>query len=603
MINDFLCIEDINSILYSNQHLWWHRVDVDIPDYHYNLTDAKIDFCTINREVIDSETFYFKVKVDNSYWDGKVYIKTADDTYIPPSDISDEDFLSFEFTSPTASVQIFLHMDLHSWIKTTDDFNTYFMPVRYALINLTPLDIQNSHNTRIIDLDLEILSIDGDSSWEYFIEDVNDQSRTAGGYPVDDHVIASLVLDEVLTELTFKVGRVLDPGQYYYIDTHLLKINPKPYFNQDKLINGNVNSINCYFEDLKNADMDDFHIHSDYPVVFEYNSTGDYLTLNLDLTSKKDSKNVKLEIVYDGDSLHNSFDEDFVFKTDYEKITNDNEFRSFIEAGGGTAILDADQIHVTTSGLLISNDLNLIKAEDRETCELSFKDVIIDEDVTFKADQISLIFNPGANDSSLIQKRGSTVELQNCKIIRTGSDNHFSAGFKCDIDITSLDNPSDFTTTLINCDFTLFNAQISIIHGGDLMIDNCVFSKTIDQDTGKDYPLFLYQTEGEATIINSYFDVKTLDTVELADIMFASCLFVCGENAQLNGFNHSDLQNNNFNSFLTNPVNNRTRINVKYYYDLIDDYIRINGDGFCHAVSGVDYVFKSNVNIQRVVGE
>ena len=68
----------------------------------------------------------------------------------------------------------------------------------------------------------------------------------------------------------------------------------------------------------------------------------------------------------------------------------------------------------------------------------------------------------------------------------------------------------------------------------------------------------------------------------------------------VNGNSHDELQSNNINSFISNPQNNTSTINVTYYYPAIEDYITLQSDkGYCHSCSNVDFVFKTNVTARR----
>ena len=81
---------------------------------------------------------------------------------------------------------------------------------------------------------------------------------------------------------------------------------------------------------------------------------------------------------------------------------------------------------------------------------------------------------------------------------------------------------------------------------------------------------------------------------------FNSCIFICGETAIVNGYSHEELQQNNISSFITSPQNNTSKINVTYYYPAVEDYITLESSkGYCHACSGIDFVFKNNVTARR----
>lgn len=184
----------------------------------------------------------------------------------------------------------------------------------------------------------------------------------------------------------------------------------------------------------------------------------------------------------------------------------------------------------------------------------------------------------------------STVELTDCTFTNcTG----LGSVIDCQLDIESLKVENDFTTNITGCTFT--NNDMCILHGGELNIENCTITGKIGNPS---YPYFLYQTDGNATILQSNFNLSS-NTQISTDIEFNSCIFICGETATINGYDHSQLQNNNITSFTTTQRNSST-INVTYYYPTISDYITLQSDnGYCHSVSDIDFIFKSNVKVSR----
>ena len=169
----------------------------------------------------------------------------------------------------------------------------------------------------------------------------------------------------------------------------------------------------------------------------------------------------------------------------------------------------------------------------------------------------------------------------------------FGSVIDCQVDLASLDETDDFNTKLTNC--TISNCDMAILHGGNLEVNGC---SVIGKISNKNYPYFLYQTDGNATILNSEFDL-TDSTVYDFDIEFNSCIFTCGETATINGYSHTELQQNNLSAFF-DTQRNTSKIDVKYYYSLIEDTVHLQSSkGFCHSVSGVDFVYKTNINLSR----
>ena len=136
---------------------------------------------------------------------------------------------------------------------------------------------------------------------------------------------------------------------------------------------------------------------------------------------------------------------------------------------------------------------------------------------------------------------------------------------------------------------------MAILHGGNLEVDGCTVNGKI---SNKNYPYFLYQTDGNAIILNSQFDL-TDNTVYDYDLEFNICIFTCGETATVNGYSHTELQNNNLSAFF-DTQRNTSVIDVQYYYSLIEANVHLHSNkGYCHSVSGVDYVYKTNIQLTR----
>jgi hypothetical protein len=213
--------------------------------------------------------------------------------------------------------------------------------------------------------------------------------------------------------------------------------------------------------------------------------------------------------------------------------------------------------------------------------------IIVPSEKTLKAE--NTVFNNGKN--TIQQNTGSNVELTECEF--TGATGIGSV-IDCQVDINNLNTENDFTTILTDC--TINNCDTAILHGGDLAITGCTVTGKISD---KNYPYFLYQTDGEAVITGSVFNLTNDEQLDY-DIEFNSCIFICGETATINGLNHSELQNNNLTPFLTTQ-RNTSEIDITYYYTAIEDYITLSSDnGYCHSVSGIDFVFKTNITPRRI---
>ena len=212
--------------------------------------------------------------------------------------------------------------------------------------------------------------------------------------------------------------------------------------------------------------------------------------------------------------------------------------------------------------------------------------IIVPFDKIFKAENTT--FTNGEN--TIQQNEASKVELINCTFTDcTG----LGSVIDCQIDVTSLDNPTDFTTILTKC--TLNNNDLCILHGGKLTVTGCTVNGKISDDK---YPYFLYQTDGEAQITETIFNLTHTTQIN-NDIGYNSCIFTIGETATINYGDHKEYSQNNITGFLENS-RNTSIIHVKYYYPAIEDYVTLHSNkGYCHSVSSVDFVFKTNVQLTR----
>jgi hypothetical protein len=315
------------------------------------------------------------------------------------------------------------------------------------------------------------------------------------------------------------------------------------------------------------------------PVRFD-TSLNDYV-FDIDLTNKQTEGKVKFKVFVDTNEVLNSSETDVVLNSTFETINNFSKLQTLFSNGGigrlGANITITQDLTVTGSVLLIGNG---------KTLNMQSHKIIVPSEKTLKAE--NTVFNNGKN--TIQQNTSSNVELTECEF--TGATGIGSV-IDCQVDINNLNTENDFTTILTDC--TINNCDTAILHGGDLTVTGCTVTGKISD---KNYPYFLYQTDGEAVITGSVFNLTNDEQLDY-DIEFNSCIFICGETATINGLNHSELQNNNLTSFLTTQRNTST-IDITYYYDLIEALVHFESDnGYCHSISGSDYIFKTNVKISR----
>jgi hypothetical protein len=315
------------------------------------------------------------------------------------------------------------------------------------------------------------------------------------------------------------------------------------------------------------------------PVV--WNETLNDYTFDLDLTDKTTEGKIRFKVIVETNDVLNASETDVALDCKFETIDTLAKLTELFRIGGTGRLSEAIQL---TNDLTLSKSVNLIG--NNKVLLMSQHKIVVPSDLTFKAESVR--FQQGVN--TLQQEPNSTVELTDCSFMLCSG---FGSVIDCQVDLASLDETDDFNTKLTNC--TIANCDMAILSGGNLEVDGCNVTGKI---SNKNYPFFLYQTDGNATILNSQFNL-TDTTVYDYDIEFNSCIFTCGETATVNGYSHTELQNNNLTAFF-DTQRNTSKIDVQYYYSLIEDTVHLQSSkGFCHSVSGVDYVYKTNITLTR----
>ena len=547
----FNTIEDVNGTQFDNQGFWWHCIDTSKISTTSDFTDTKYDFCRISRKTIneDSYKYEYTIKIDNPLFAHGHFELSLEGLYIDSlSSQQTGDFKVWVENYPAIKIYLYMgHLQVDTYVRKVvfqlvD--NTMFLnlkeinnsvPVRYVNV------ISNSMGTKYCDL----------------IEGYNLITGTGGAI-------------------------------YGYVLAKLLKTNFQFNCNQDLTI-GKVNTVSLGTEtDYKpngalvgeyTTKLSVLYNDKTIPVVWN-ESVNDY-TFDLDLTNIQSEGKIRFKVIVEANEVLNASETDVALDCKFETIDTLAKLENLFKIGG-TGRLSSDL--TLTNDLTLSKNVNLIGNDC--SIDMASHKLVIPSDLTFKAQSVG--FNNGVN--TLQQEPNSTVELNNCSFTDcTG----FGSVIDCQVDLASLDETDDFNTKLTNC--TISNCDMAILHGGNLEVNGC---SVIGKISNKNYPYFLYQTDGNATILNSEFNL-TDTTVYDYDIEFNSCIFTCGETATINGYSHIELQQNNRSAFLETQRNTST-IDVQYYYSLIEANVHLQSSkGFCHSVSGIDFVYKTNITLTR----
>ena len=535
----FLTLEDVNTALYSNQGFWWHEIDCSkLPDGEF--TDLKVDFCRITKRTTPPS---YHVYVDNDYWTGGV-LQEYNGQY--DSLLCDGD----DFVAEVIAEKLYLYMG----------------PIRL------------SSDTRIVGMLLDtVFSLNmKELSLPHEVRYTRDDEEGS--------VLTDLEVGYNLITITW-YGSELSFG---YLLVKLLKTDFQFNCNQE-LINGKINTVQLGTDTdyLPDGDLIGEYtpsirvLYNDETLPVTYDNTLNDYTFDLDLTEETTEHKIHLKVLIDSNEVLNSTSTDVTLSSSFETI-NTLDKLSHLFSVGGVGRLGSDL--TLTDDLTVTKDVYIVGNE--HTINMDGHKIMVPSDKIFKAEQTT--FNNGEN--TIQQNEASKVELINCTFTDcTG----LGSVIDCQIDVTSLDNPTDFTTILNKC--TLNNNDMCILHGGNLTVTDSTINGKISDDK---YPYFLYQTDGEAHITGTIFNL-THNTPITTDIGYNSCIFTIGEQATINYGDHKEYSQNNILGFLENS-RNISIINVTYYYPPIEDYVTLQSTkGYCHSVSSVDFVFKTNVQLTR----
>ena len=539
MIN-FLTLEDINGTIYENQDFYYHTIDTSVVTVEN--TPITIDFCKVTR----TSTGY-SVVIDNSYWAKGYYVLKSDGTLFNPTTTLNNNTLTI--TTSETSIKLYLYLGVNSYNALTR--------ITYNLVensmSLNNKQLQSNQDVKVYQIGSTTINT---------VSTLLTVGYNAISY--NDNNCGFLLVKLLKSDFQFNCTQSLTLGK---VNTVRLGVDTD-YKPNGAMVGSNSVNIQVLYNDTY------------IPVRFD-TSLNDYV-FDIDLTNKQNESKVRLKVFVEANDVLNETETDIALDTSFETINNETKLQTLFTNGGigrlGANITLTKDITVENSVLLLGN----IK-----TLNMSNHKIIVPTDKTFKATET--IFTNGKN--TIQQNTGSTVELTACGFSDcTG----FGSVIDCQTDLSSLSIENDFTTTITNCVFS--NNDMCILHGGELNITGCEVTGKIGNPNN---PYFLYQTDGNATILQSEFNLSS-DTQIESDIEFNSCIFTCGETAIINGNSHDELQQNNINSFISNPQNNTSTINVTYYYPAIEDYITLESDnGYCHSCSDVDFVFKNNVTARR----
>ena len=586
-----ITVDDVNSTLQRYAHMnMFHTINTALIGT-FEFSDVHYDFVNVGHSIsVANHTFTFEVV--NSNWTGGFYVLDSNGDYLNVSYTYNDDVLSI--TTTESSIQLVLycrHYQPAAFNVVQLKFKTDTPGVIYKqgygaetcriyYTNLTSstlyFKVTDDYNSNLVSV---TTGSDDDGTYiEFSITDRMWQGYTLSGY-------------------TGSVGGTL-------VGTYFFKISYETYTPSitvdNPVIVGKNNRV------LVNAPkagpyMKGKIYYKDTVVDLQYDSFDGYFFM-LDLTDKNNDRDVVVtfEIRDDWFITGASFD----LRLDCQYIRVADETNLLIELESGAQIVElSDDIQLTNS-LNITHDVLILG--NGCTCDVDEYSVICNAaDVKIN----DIVFENG--QPVFVQKKNSKLELTGCRFnsAKISSEYVTASVVYCDIDVESLSNPSDYVTMVTDCLF--WNCENAcIFHGGELSVtDSKYFCDMTFNEVYPNNPAFLYQVDGEASIIGSVFDIDTCENTVLCDdgvnLEYAQAIFMCGETATINNASYIDLNREDNVNFFNNPYNNLAHIFASYYYPKITDCICVSptlGDedkAICYCVSGVDWVFKKNVQVTR----
>ena len=566
MSNGFLTVEDINSnfLDFINEY---YTVDTSLIDDSKGISHVQYDFVYVSRSENDGEyKFYFEI--DNSLWCGGYYITDVDDNYLNAYAVYTND----RMIVTTSEAEIKLHLQMCNYVKlpTFRIFETTFIPVSNPIINANGKSLNEDHFLiRYYDV------VDK-------VEKTYNGMLNVGVNEIDYEL--SVYVNFVKTNVLFNFEGVGVSGKL----NHMKLGVAADYLPGGSMVDSDRDS---------RLNIEVLHGDTVLPVVYDSN-VEDYC-FDLDLTDKLDTNSVKLKVKVISNEYVNNSELDIVIPCEYVSISNETDLISNLASGIKVLKLGADI--GLTSNILVSSDV-IVYGEDNKLT-LNNHSIVINEGVKLILNNAEL--NIGS--PAIIQKENTILELTKVKFTNNiaADYNNLGSCIFCDVDLESLSVDSDFTTRINDC--TFINNHSAIFHGGQLTVDNCKYLNNDLTYVDKDNPAFLYQTDGDAEITNSIFDIDYQDNTlceNQINIGFAQALVRCGIDATINNATHESLQEDNKLPFFEN-YRNQSHVFAKYYYPQIETCVFTSPvtdketESICYCVSGTDWVYKTNAVVTR----
>ena len=571
---DFLTLEDVNTIIrtYGKPNFWYEFDSSKIPIFGV-FDEILYDFFKVTKEASSDSDYVYEFTLE-----------AVNNIFIPcwgPN----ENIESISYDSDTNKFTVFTN---------TENFKVVFYMGYHNDEELVP-------GRMLFHLEHEELSLNYEEiNNEYIIKEIPWGSGTSQNVPINPvkgynyiatsgHSVGYLFINLLKSDFVF------DCTQELYLGTvnHVALGTDAKYKPGGAMIGDYAPRITVeYNGKVIKASYDD--------------DVDDYC-FDLDLSVETVPHNVKFRVLVERNEVINHTVTDVSLPCDFAVVSSVEDFVSVFDVGSAVNVLKLGADIELDANVRVEHDI--IIDGSGHTINLQGTSFILDEGVEFIGENINFILC----SRTFIQKNHTRLRLENCKFYE--HYNYLGCCIFCDIDSENITEPNDFETVLINCFFkNNYNSITVIFHGGNLTIENCKF---LIDDYGRpggglpnpNYPAFLYQTDGNATITNSVFDITYSSRwycPSRGNFGLGLSLIMCGENATINGATHSDLQKDDSLPFFEYPYNNRSHLYANYDYHIhnigcvcISPKIGLEDKNCCHSVSGLDWLFKNNTQIRR----
>lgn len=561
-MSSFLTVEDVNTAM-LNSSIGYHRINLDeLPNGVFDW--IKTDFAEIKCIRYD-DTYIYYFKVHNTNWNGTFSLWTKSGMSQRPATYDYNSFTNILILTGV-SHDDFIEFEINPYAEFSFKFNGYNL---LTTIYYLTLDEIGKRKTIYVTNGRETLGFD--PVFNLGLNKFESMERCF-------YFIVALVK----TDFKFDLNQRLTIGK-----TNKVRLN----VNENYLPNGEL---------IRDAPVNITIQYGAETINAYYDETLNDYCFDLNLTDAEKDNSVTVTVNVDENEYINPTTAEITLKTSYSKVNNFAELLNEILAG--TRIIELNNDITFLSRISVTHDL-LIYGNNHEL-NLDGYGFNIWDNNTFKLNDC-MVSN---GDSSIVQGLQTKVNLDNCTFINCISSNYNNLGsvIYCDVNLESLVEATDFITNITRC--TFIDNTCCLFHGGELNITESKLHNTDPEYVDINNPALIYQTDGTCTISLSVFDITynsdDLCTNEI-NIGFGQALILCGETALINTYNSEQLSNNDNIPFFEAPYNNQSHVFAKYYYPQLDECVFTSplkdkeDNSICYAVSGKDWVYKSNVQVTR----